>query len=109
VAWKTGFSSNSGITEGLIVAQRSTPPFRADHVGAVVTAESSGHGPADRETAEYLRRCGARVTEMRLGELGIHGNGHAMMLERNNADIVIAVTNWITGVLGTVSSERGTR
>ena len=68
---------------------------------AVVTAQSSGHGPADRQTAEYLRRCGARVTEMRLAELGIHGNGHAMMLEKNNADIVTAITKWITGVLGT--------
>jgi pimeloyl-ACP methyl ester carboxylesterase len=68
---------------------------------AIVTAEASGHGTADRETAEYLRRCGARVTEMRLAELGIRGNGHAMMLEENNADIVVAITNWITGVLGT--------
>jgi pimeloyl-ACP methyl ester carboxylesterase len=68
---------------------------------AVVTAQSSGHGPADRQTAEYLRRCGARVTEMRLAELGIHGNGHAMMLEKNNAEIVTAITRWITGVLGT--------
>lgn len=74
---------------------------------AVVTAESSGHGPADRQTAEYLRRCGARVTEMRLGELGIHGNGHAMMLEKNNTEIVTAITNWITGVLGSTSEGTG--
>jgi pimeloyl-ACP methyl ester carboxylesterase len=72
---------------------------------AVVTAESSGHGPADRETAEYLRRCGARVTEMRLAELGIRGNGHAMMLERNNDEIVTAITNWITGVLASTTSH----
>jgi pimeloyl-ACP methyl ester carboxylesterase len=68
---------------------------------AVVTAEASGHGPADRETAEYLRRCGADVTELRLAQLGIRGNGHAMMLERNNAEIVTAITNWITSVLDT--------
>jgi pimeloyl-ACP methyl ester carboxylesterase len=67
---------------------------------AVVTAESSGHGAADRQTAEYLRRCGARVTEMRLAELGIRGNGHAMMLERNNDEIVTAITNWISGATG---------
>jgi len=74
---------------------------------AVVTAEASGHADADRQTADYLRRCGARVTEMRLAELGIRGNGHAMMLEKNNADIVTAITNWITGVLGTVPPGAG--
>jgi pimeloyl-ACP methyl ester carboxylesterase len=63
---------------------------------AIVTAESSGHGSADRETATYLRRCGADVTELRLGELGVHGNGHAMMLEKNNTEIVSVITNWIT-------------
>jgi pimeloyl-ACP methyl ester carboxylesterase len=71
---------------------------------AVVTAESSGHAPADRETADYLRRCGARVSEMRLAELGIRGNGHAMMLERNNDEIVTALTNWVTGVLASATS-----
>jgi pimeloyl-ACP methyl ester carboxylesterase len=71
---------------------------------AVVTAESSGHGAADRQTADYLRRCGARVTEMRLAELGIRGNGHAMMLERNNDEIVTAITNWISGTLGAGAS-----
>jgi pimeloyl-ACP methyl ester carboxylesterase len=67
---------------------------------AVVTAESSGHGPADAATAEFLRRCGADVTELRLGELGIHGNGHAMMLEKNTAEIAAVITEWITGKAG---------
>jgi pimeloyl-ACP methyl ester carboxylesterase len=62
---------------------------------AIVTAESSGHEAADRETAAFLRSCGADVDELRLGELGIHGNGHAMMLERNNADIASLITDWI--------------
>jgi hypothetical protein len=44
------------------------------------------------------------VTEIRLAELGILGNGHAMMLERNNAEIVTAITRWITGVLGSSAS-----
>jgi pimeloyl-ACP methyl ester carboxylesterase len=62
---------------------------------AVVTAESSGHRAADHATAEYLRSCGAEVDELRLGDLGIHGNGHAMMLERNNAEIAALITDWI--------------
>jgi pimeloyl-ACP methyl ester carboxylesterase len=50
---------------------------------------------ADRATAEFLRSCGADVDELRLGELGVHGNGHAMMLERNNAEIAALITDWI--------------
>jgi pimeloyl-ACP methyl ester carboxylesterase len=62
---------------------------------AVVTAESSGHEAADRATASFLRSCGADVDELRLGELGLHGNAHAMMLERNNAEIAALITDWI--------------
>jgi hypothetical protein len=62
---------------------------------AIVSAESSGHGPADQATAAFLRSCGADVDELRLGELGVHGNGHAMMLEKNNAEIAALITDWI--------------
>jgi pimeloyl-ACP methyl ester carboxylesterase len=62
---------------------------------AVVSAEASGFGRSCHATAEYLRSCGADVDEIRLGELGIHGNGHAMMLERNNAEIAAVITDWI--------------
>jgi len=63
---------------------------------AVVTAEASGHGAADRATAEYLRAAGAEVTELRLADLGIRGNGHLMMLERNNEEIARAITGWLS-------------
>jgi hypothetical protein len=61
----------------------------------VVTAESSPIGQSGHATAEFLRSCGAEVDEIRLGELGIHGNGHAMMLEKNNAEIASLITDWI--------------
>ena len=62
---------------------------------AVVTAEASGFGPSCAATADYLRECGADVTELLLAELGIHGNGHAMMLEKNNAEIAALLSDWI--------------
>jgi pimeloyl-ACP methyl ester carboxylesterase len=71
-------------------------------VRAVVAVEPAGppfvtlgHGAADAATAGYLRSCGADVDELRLGELGRHGNGHAMMLEKNNAEIAALITDWI--------------
>jgi hypothetical protein len=62
---------------------------------AVVSAECSGFEPSCRATAQYLRSCGAAVDEIRLGDLGIHGNGHAMMLEKNNAEVAAVITDWI--------------
>jgi pimeloyl-ACP methyl ester carboxylesterase len=73
-------------------------PLEARFAGlgvAVVTAEASGHADADHATAEYLREAGADVAEIRLAELGIHGNGHLMMLERNNAEIAGAICQWL--------------
>ena len=66
---------------------------------AVVSAECSGFGPACASTASYVRSCGADVTELRLAELGIHGNGHAMMCEKNNAEVAAVITDWIGKVL----------
>jgi pimeloyl-ACP methyl ester carboxylesterase len=62
---------------------------------AVVSAECSGFEPSCHKTAEYLRSCGAAVDEIRLGDLGVHGNGHAMMLEKNNAEVAAVITDWI--------------
>jgi pimeloyl-ACP methyl ester carboxylesterase len=62
---------------------------------AVLSAECSGFEPSCHATADFLRECGADVTEIRLGELGIHGNGHAMMLEKNNAEVAGVITDWI--------------
>jgi hypothetical protein len=62
---------------------------------AVVSAPCSGFEPSCHLTAEYLRSCGAAVDEIRLAEIGIHGNGHAMMLEKNNVEVAAAITDWI--------------
>jgi pimeloyl-ACP methyl ester carboxylesterase len=62
---------------------------------AVVSAPCSGFEPSCRATAEFLRECGAAVDEIRLAELGIDGNGHAMMLEKNNVEVAALLTDWI--------------
>lgn len=66
---------------------------------ALVSAPCSGFGPGCDATADFLRKCGAEVTSLRLDELGIHGNGHAMMLEKNNAEIAAVITDWISKVI----------
>ena len=60
----------------------------------VVTSEASYHAVYDHCTVRYLRQVGAHVDFVRLEEAGIHGNGHMMMLEKNNMAIASILARW---------------
>lgn len=53
----------------------------------VITAEASYHAVFDDATVAYLRQAGVDVEHVHLADHGLHGNGHMMMLERNNLEI----------------------
>jgi pimeloyl-ACP methyl ester carboxylesterase len=62
----------------------------------VVQAEASYHAAYDHCTVAYLRQ--ARVSTVRfirLSDVGIKGNGHMLMLERNNLEIAAVVEQWL--------------
>ena len=46
-------------------------------------SEASYHAPYDHCTVAYLRQAGVRTDLIRLADLGIRGNSHMMMLEKN--------------------------
>jgi pimeloyl-ACP methyl ester carboxylesterase len=60
----------------------------------IVASEASYHAVYDHCTAKYLTQAGASVDFVRLADRGIHGNGHMMMLEKNNLDIAAVLTGW---------------
>ena len=60
----------------------------------VVTSEASYHAVYDHCTVRYLRQVGAHVDFVRLEDVGIHGNGHMMMLEINNMAIASIIARW---------------
>jgi pimeloyl-ACP methyl ester carboxylesterase len=62
---------------------------------AVMRGEASWHAPIAWAVVEFLRQAGADVEEMRLEDHGLRGNGHLMMLERNSAEIVPVLSEWI--------------
>ena len=62
----------------------------------VVTSEASYHAVYDHCTVRYLRQVGAQVDFVRLEDVGIHGNGHMMMLETNNMAIASIIARWAT-------------
>jgi len=61
----------------------------------VVMSEASYHASYDHCTVKYLRAAGVNTTFMRLAESNIRGNGHMMMLEKNNDKIAAAMMNWL--------------
>ena len=61
---------------------------------AVVTAEASMFLGFDQHLVEFLRQGGCDVELVRLADQGVHGNGHMMMIERNNAETLAVLTDW---------------
>ncbi|HEX2828479.1 MAG TPA: alpha/beta hydrolase [Burkholderiales bacterium] len=60
----------------------------------IVASEASYHAPYDHCTSQYLRNAGVANDFVRLTDLHIHGNGHMMMLEKNNLEIAAFLDRW---------------
>jgi pimeloyl-ACP methyl ester carboxylesterase len=71
----------------------------------ILTAEASYHAPYDGCTVKYLEQAGAGPVWTRLGDIGIRGNGHMMMLEKNNLEIGGVMARWLTTTLPAGSTK----
>ena len=61
----------------------------------IVTSEASYHAAYDHCTVKYLQQAGVQPAWIKLADAGIHGNGHMMMLEKNNMDIAAVMSRWL--------------
>ena len=61
----------------------------------IVTGEASYHAAYDHCTAAYLEQAGVPNSFIRLADVGVHGNGHMMMIEKNNAAIAGVIAQWL--------------
>ena len=61
----------------------------------IVVSEASYHAPYDHCTSQYLSNAGVANDFVRLTDLHIHGNGHMMMLEKNNLAIAAHLDKWL--------------
>ena len=61
----------------------------------IVTGEASYHAPYDHCTSRFLEQAGVEHDFVRLADVGIRGNGHMMMLEKNNLEIAAFLREWI--------------
>ena len=64
----------------------------------IVVSEASYHAPYDHCTSRYLEQAGVRHEFVRLPDVGIRGNGHMMMLERNNLAIAEWLERWTNNI-----------
>ena len=73
----------------------------------IVTSEASYHRAYDHCTVKYLEQAGVHVTWIKLADVGIHGNGHMMMLEKNNAEIAAVMSRWIEKAVPSAANLKG--
>ena len=60
----------------------------------MVLSEASYHAPYDHCTSKWLTQAGVKHAFIRLADIGIRGNGHMMMLEKNNLEISAFLRRW---------------
>jgi pimeloyl-ACP methyl ester carboxylesterase len=71
----------------------------------ILTGEASYHAPYDHCTTKYLEQAGVHPTWIKLADIGIHGNGHMMMLENNNLEISAVMSKWLDKTLPRAGSR----
>jgi pimeloyl-ACP methyl ester carboxylesterase len=62
---------------------------------AIVTAEASFASPGNPGAVAYLKQGGCKAEELRLVDRGVRGNGHMMMIEKNNRQVLQPILDWI--------------
>jgi pimeloyl-ACP methyl ester carboxylesterase len=65
----------------------------------ILVAEASYHAAYDHVTAAYLTQAGVPNDFVRLPDIGIRGNGHMMMLEKNSDEIAGVIERWLKKTL----------
>jgi hypothetical protein len=60
-----------------------------------MSAEASFGAPTAHCNFKFLQSAGVPVDFIKLGDIGIHGNGHFVMLEKNNLEIAGVIADWL--------------
>ncbi|MDB5543967.1 MAG: alpha/beta-hydrolase [Hyphomicrobiales bacterium] len=69
--------------------------------------EASFAMPTAHCGAAFLTQAGVPNDFVKLADLGIHGNGHFMMLEKNNLDVAAVIADWLARRVPPVGAASG--
>ncbi len=61
----------------------------------VIMSEASYHAPYDHCTVKFLQQAGVKPDFIKLADLGIKGNSHVMMQEKNSKEIAAVIYQWL--------------
>lgn len=61
----------------------------------MVTSEGSFASPGNPGAIAFFQQAGCTAEELRLAAHGIHGNGHMMMVEKNNREVLQPILDWM--------------
>ena len=74
---------------------RRLPKLR-DIPTVFVTAPAGQAAPGNPGGPAFLKQAGVRVAEeLRIGQAGIQGNAHMMMVEKNHREVLQPILNWL--------------
>jgi pimeloyl-ACP methyl ester carboxylesterase len=73
---------------------RQLPNLRGIPI-VIIMSEASYHASYDHCTAAWLTQAGVPNTFIQLSDVGIHGNGHMMMVEKNSDAIAAVIEKWL--------------
>jgi pimeloyl-ACP methyl ester carboxylesterase len=62
----------------------------------IVTSEASFASPGNPGAVAFLKQAGCKAEELRLVDHNIHGNGHMMMVEKNNREVLQPILDWVS-------------
>jgi pimeloyl-ACP methyl ester carboxylesterase len=65
----------------------------------VLSAEASYHATYDHLTVRFLEQAGVKPSFIRLEDRNIRGNGHMLMLEKNNHEIAALIMDFLAAAL----------
>jgi pimeloyl-ACP methyl ester carboxylesterase len=89
-------SNETGVADYKIQAEPARKLVNLQKIPIViVTSEASFAAPGNPGAVAFFKQAGCAAEEMRLVDHGIHGNGHLMMVEKNNREVLKPILDWI--------------
>jgi pimeloyl-ACP methyl ester carboxylesterase len=93
------FDPPAGSPDDLQAEPARRLPALAEIPIALVEAEASPLAEPSPAIAAFLEQAGCRVERIVLADHGVHGNGHLMMLELNNREVLEPILRWLDDTL----------
>lgn len=94
-------NSEPGLDLCLIQAEPARQLVNMKNIPVLVeSSESSFHVVYDGCTVKFLQQAGVSAEWLKLGDIGIHGNGHLQFMEKNSDEIAGVLERWIKKTVG---------